>query len=262
LTRLRIKQLKKFLAEHQGEIDNQHLEVIIEDTIIVHETIIVPGNRNFLDFIYYKLLEEGYLLYQTKRGIYCKKSESLVPSKQEDFEYKLVDVVLNDYYKGNILAWDVVSDGNKSVQELTPANITKAWDKDIKEFQTYVQNYDDLYTQMKLGDLDNSPSQNNIGKNLQTTQVLNDHGTYCKTFFAYINNVSLRVALAGDSSMRLFHLVEIDVHEEAITAKTRNEGSQKYSGKYMVTNIIDKIDSSSNYSQLIGLSRSNLQTDY
>ena len=254
--------LKKFLEEFQGEIDSQMLEVVIEDSEIIHDSIIVPGNRNFLDFIYNKLKDEGMLLYQTKRGIYCKKAESLLPSKQEDFEYKLVDIVKNDYYKGNIIAWDIVSDGNKSVHELSPANVTASWDPTKKSHQVYEKNYSDIYSDMKMGDLDNSGKQNNIGMNLKTSSVLSANGVYMNTFLSFINNVKLRVAIPGDSTIKLFHIIEIDVHEEAVTGKTRNEGSPRYSGKYLVTNITDKFDSSTKYSQLLTLSRSDLQTDY
>lgn len=251
--------LKKFLDEYQGEISGQQLEVVIEDSTIIHERIVVPGNRNFLDFIYNKLREEGLLLYQTKRGIYCKKVESLLPSKQEEFKYKLVDIPQNDYYKGVIIAWDIVSDGQKSVNTLTPANVTQAWDPNKKEFVKYEKNYTDIYSDMKMADIDNSTIQNNAGKTLKTSQVLNEDGVYMNTFLNYINNVQLRVVVPGDTKLKLFDIIEIDVHEEAVTAKTRTEGSPKYSGKYMVTEISDRYLASTQYVQKLVLSRSDLQ---
>lgn len=224
----------------------------IDETTIKHPNKVLVTTTNALDFLTKELSKEGYKLFQTRKGIHLKNITDLYPSKLETNEFVYTESSSNQYYGFNIMDFETINSDQSAIE---PASTVLAYDPSTKTMKSYSKNLDTMFNDIKSSSSSSSP-QVSEGTIIKTQEYLTDNNLAMKTYLSYLNSNGVFVAVPGNVKYNeVFKLYDIILKGDINITESQNEGDVKLSGKYVCTEIVDKIIPGEKFIQKLKLNR-------
>jgi len=220
----------------------------------VYEFIVVPQDRNLLEFFQFQLRQEGYIMFQQKNEICIKSFKEILPSSLTADPLKdLKEDIENPTYQHKIL--DTTGSFMKFYEALKhPSNTTYSFNPKTKKMEKIEKNLSDMYSDFKTSKEDESYIQGTVGKKFSIEEAnQNPQDVALSTYLHFMKNTSVEFFVPGSiADNNLMEKRNAFFKGSSNNIKGDTEGNKKLSGEYLIFSIWDKILGEKMISRMFG----------
>ena len=216
------------------------INIDIENTDI-KTSLIVPGNVSLLSFIQEELNKEGFILYQDKKNIKLVNTQNLMPSELPTNKFIYKEISDNSLYGFMIMDYHI--NHNNIEKTNTVKNQTVLiYDPRTKQMVQENSSLSDIYSEIKTTNNVTDNSQLTTGSQYTTQEYLGVNNLFKELYMTYLENTSLSIAVPGNIMYnKRFQITDIILMGNPNIQEEIDTGDIKLSGKYICTQIVDKI---------------------
>ena len=236
----RCSAMKEIISEYS-------LESLLTNTKLIFETeddgitgnLVLSKNVSVLEYFEKEFDRIGYSFFQTKKGLYIKNKDNLLPNTLPLIDGVFSQIATNQLYKNKIYEFKNIP-AQKEELDKTPKQQSYYYDIAQKKMIPINDNIDTLQGDLTMNK-NSTDFQETVGKKAKFQNRMDNSQQKNDIRERFLQASKSRIVVNGYVNNDINKIIEMELLGNKGNTSTQTEGNVVSSGKYIILSVIDKI---------------------